>query len=104
MSNHKDSKNINNNNKKRPLWARKMIEENQVEPDEVIQERKRTRNQSCYVAFLFELIKIEPANVEEALSHQSWKEAMIEEYNSILKNDVWDVVPRPKNKSAVSSK
>ena len=29
---------------------------------------------------------------------------MIEEYNSILKNDVWDVVPRPKNKSGVSSK
>ena len=29
---------------------------------------------------------------------------MIEEYNSILKNDVWDVVPRPKNKSVVSSK
>ena len=29
---------------------------------------------------------------------------MIEEYNTILKNDVWDVVPRPKNKSIVSSK
>ena len=53
---------------------------------------------------LYELIKYEPTNVEEALSHQSWKEAMIEEYNSILKNDVWDVVPRPKNKSVVSSK
>ena len=53
---------------------------------------------------LSELIKFEPANVEEALSHQSWKEAMIEEYNSILKNDVWDVVPRPKKKSIVSSK
>ena len=29
---------------------------------------------------------------------------MIEEYNSILKNDVWDVVPKPKNKLMVSSK
>ena len=48
MSNHEDSENVNN--KKRPLWARKMIEENQVEPNEVIRESKRTRNQSCYVA------------------------------------------------------
>jgi hypothetical protein len=29
---------------------------------------------------------------------------MIEEYQSIIKNDVWDVVPRPKEKSIVSSK
>ena len=29
---------------------------------------------------------------------------MIEEYQSIMKNDVWDVVPRPKGKSVVTSK
>jgi hypothetical protein len=29
---------------------------------------------------------------------------MIEEYQSILKNDVWELVPRPKNKDAVYSK
>ena len=29
---------------------------------------------------------------------------MIKEYQSIIKNDVWDVVPRPKDKSVVSSK
>ena len=104
MSNNNESDHVNLNNKKRPLWARKMLAENQVEPDDVIQESKRTRNQSCYVALLSELIKSEPTNVKEALSHQSWKEAMIEEYNSILKNDVWDIVPRPKNKSVVSSK
>ena len=104
MSNHRESENINNNKKKRPLWARKIIKENQVEPDEVIQESRRTINQSCYASLLSKLIKFEPTNLEEALSHQSWKEAMIQEYNSILKNDVWDVVPRPKNKSVVSSK
>ena len=81
-----------------------MIEENQVEPDEVIQESKRTRNQSCYVALLTELIKTEPSNVKEAPSHQSWKEAMIKEYNSILKHDVWVGLPRPKDKLVVSSK
>ena len=29
---------------------------------------------------------------------------MIEEYQLIMKNDVWDVVPRPKGKSIVTSK
>jgi hypothetical protein len=31
-------------------------------------------------------------------------DAMTEEYQSIMKNDVWEVVPRPKNKDVVSSK
>ena len=29
---------------------------------------------------------------------------MTEEYQSIIKNDVWDIVPRPEGKSIVSSK
>ena len=29
---------------------------------------------------------------------------MMEEYQSIMKNDVWDIVPKPENKSVVSSK
>lgn len=29
---------------------------------------------------------------------------MTKEYHSILKNDVWDIVPRPKGKLVVSSK
>ena len=29
---------------------------------------------------------------------------MVEEYHSIIKNDVWEIVSRPKNKSVVSSK
>ena len=29
---------------------------------------------------------------------------MMEDYNSIMKNDVWEVVPRPDGKSVVTSK
>jgi hypothetical protein len=29
---------------------------------------------------------------------------MLEEYRSIIKNNVWDIVPRPKDKLVVSSK
>jgi hypothetical protein len=32
------------------------------------------------------------------------KDAMTEEYQSIIKNDVWEIVPRPKNKDVVSFK
>ena len=34
---------------------------------------------------------------------KEWKEAMIEEYQLIMENDVQDVVPRPEGKSIVSS-
>jgi len=33
-----------------------------------------------------------------------WKDLMIEEYQSIIKNVVWDVVPILKEKSILSSK
>jgi hypothetical protein len=40
------------------------------------------------------IIDSEPSSYEEASSQPIWKDAMIEEYQSIMKNDVWDIVPR----------
>lgn len=62
-----------NNNKKRPFWARKSIEETNVEPDEVMKENKRTRTHSCYVALITELNKTEPSNSTDALASQPRK-------------------------------
>ena len=45
-----------------------------------------------------------PTTYEEASVHQVWRDAMMEEYNSIMKNGVWEVVPSPKGKSIVTSK
>ena len=50
------------------------------------------------------LINAEPSTYKEAASLQVWNDAMIEEYNSIMKNDVWEVVPRPTRKSVVTSR
>ena len=50
------------------------------------------------------LVDEEPTCFEEALKKKEWMQAMIEKYQSIIKNDVWDVVPRPKDKLVVSSK
>ena len=46
----------------------------------------------------------EPSSFEEAVGSQVWKDAMMEEYQYIIKNDVWDIVPRPAKKSVVTSK
>jgi hypothetical protein len=45
-----------------------------------------------------------PSSYEEAIENQVWKDTMAKEYQSIMHNDVWDVVPIPKEKSVVSSK
>ena len=67
-------------------------------------ERKRTRSCSSYVALLCDIINKEPYNYEEAVERKEWKDAMIEEYQSIMKNDVWDVVSRPDGKYVVTFK
>ena len=40
----------------------------------------------------------------EVVQKKEWVEAMMEEYQTIMKNDVWDIVPKPKKKNVVSSK
>jgi hypothetical protein len=46
----------------------------------------------------------EPTTFEEVIQKKQWKEAMTKEHQSIMKNDVWEIVPRPKEKSVVTSK
>jgi hypothetical protein len=50
------------------------------------------------------VIDLEPSTFDEAAKHKVWKDAMIEEHVSILKNDVWEVVPIPQVKSIVMFK
>jgi hypothetical protein len=50
------------------------------------------------------IIDSKPSTYEEVAKKQVWKDAMMEEYQSIMKNDVWEVVPRPEGKSMVTSK
>ena len=33
-----------------------------------------------------------------------WVDAMVEEYDSIVKNSAWEIVPRPEGKSVVASR
>ena len=49
-------------------------------------------------------IDSEPSTYEEVVEQQMWKDAMVEEYQSIMKNDLWEVVSRPEGKSVATSK
>ena len=51
-----------------------------------------------------DIIETEPSSHEEASTQSVWRESMMEEYASIMKNDVWEVVPRPEGKSMVTSR
>ena len=42
--------------------------------------------------------------MDEVIKHQVWKDAMHEEYESIMKNDVWDVVLILEDKEVFTSK
>jgi hypothetical protein len=57
-----------------------------------------------YMAVMTQLIDVEPSIYESVARHKVWQEAMIKEYASIMKNDVWEVVLRPEDKKVVGSK
>jgi hypothetical protein len=65
---------------------------------------KRPKPFSSYMALMCDLLEKEPICFEEAIQKKEWADAMTEEYQSIIKNDVWEIVPRPKSKDVVSSK
>ena len=53
---------------------------------------------------MFDLVDQEPTSSEEVTQKKEWVEEMTEEYQSIMRNDVWDIVSKPEGKSVVSSK
>ena len=55
------------------------------------------------MTLMTELINFEPSSFKEDAQHDVWHEAMVEEYDSIMKNQVWEVVPRPGGKWVVGS-
>ena len=79
--------NLEENSKKIPLWAIKIVEAAQdfVAPSRTIKESKRPKIFSCYTINMSDLSKIEPTNPSNVIKHIAWKEAMIEEYQSIMK-------------------
>ena len=55
------------------------------------------------MALAGECVETEPSSFEEVVQQLIWVDAIMEEYDSIVRNSVWDMVLRPENKSVVSS-
>ena len=92
--------------RKRPNWLKSTLLD--AEGHGVVKgsfrESKKPKRYSGYVAYMTKLIEAEPSIFEEVVNNQEWKYAMNEEYQSIMKNGFWEIIPRPKDKSIVTSK
>ena len=56
------------------------------------------------MALMSESVDTDQSSFEEAMHEPIWVDSMVEEYDSIIRNSAWEVVPRPKDKSFVGSR
>ena len=68
--------------------------------EQVVTRRQSRLNEICLVCYTFQL----PKNMEEVLSDKSWTTTLQEELNQFTRNDVWYLVPMPKNKHVMGTK
>ena len=74
-----------NSHNRKPTWAQELIREagRYGAPEGIHRERKREKPYNSYVALLRDIIEKEPSTYEEAAKKKEWKDAMIEEFQSI---------------------
>jgi hypothetical protein len=92
--------------KRKLAWASEIIQDGKKYgvPKGTTRQVKRPKPFSSYTALMCDLLDKEPTFFEESIQMKEWADAMTEEYQSIINNDVWEIVPRPKSKDVVSSK
>jgi hypothetical protein len=92
--------------KRKPAWYREIIQDGEKYgvPEGTTRQVKRPNPFSIYTILMCDLLEKDPTCFEEATQKKEWADAMIEEYQSIIKNNVWEIVPRLKSKDVVSSK
>jgi hypothetical protein len=67
-------------------------------------EREKPKIYSSYFLAMSHIIDTDPSCHGEAVGQKVWQDAMAKEYQSIMKNDVWDIIMRLEGKSVVTSK
>ena len=53
---------------------------------------------------MIKCIVTQPSSFQEDVQQPTWVDAMVEEYDSIVKKNSWEVVPRPVDKSMIGSR
>ena len=77
--------------------------ENVSAPSNLCRHRRSPDRYTGYMALMTELVETEPSYFKEVVEKIVWVDAMVEECVSILKNNVWEMVTRPTNKSVMAS-
>eukprot|EP00253_Pinus_taeda_P032120 PITA_32120 len=92
--------------RKRPYWLISTLEyaEGHEAAKGSYRESKKPKRYSGYAAYMTKLIEVEPSIFQETEHEELWKKVVQKEYQSIMKNGVWEIVPRPTDKSVVTSK
>ena len=93
--------------KRKPSWLKELMKEafeSIGKPNREVIDSKAPERYSNYMAIVASLRESEPSTFEEATAHTVWRDAMVEKYSSIMKNDVREVDLRPKGKLVVTSK
>jgi hypothetical protein len=78
--------------RRKPKWLQDTLREAQGSvgnPRQAVRESKPLERFCSYITMVSSIRESEPSTFEEASSRQVWGDAMMEEYNSIMKNDVW---------------
>ena len=57
-----------------------------------------------YMALMRKCIVTDPSSFQEAAQEPTWVDAMVEEYDSIVRNSAWEIIPRLVDKSVVGSR
>ncbi|GKA75937.1 retrovirus-related pol polyprotein from transposon TNT 1-94 [Tanacetum coccineum] len=63
--------------------------------------RSQAQDKSNFFCFLS---TIEPKNIYEALKDKSWVITLLEELNQFISNDIWKLVPNPKDMTIIQAK
>ena len=75
--------------KRKHAWVREIIQHAKYgAPKGSTRVSNTSKPFSSYVALMCNLVDQEPTSYEEAAQKKEWVEAMTEEYQSIMKNDV----------------
>ena len=78
---------------------------NYWDPPKLSRRKQHHVNYACECAYI--ATTGEPAHYDEGIhssDKKEWKKAMDEEYNSLIENDTWDLVPLPANQQAIGSR
>ena len=76
--------------------------ENVGAPSSQHRQRRSPERYTGYMELMGACVVTEPSSFQEVVQRPFWVDAMVE-YDSIVQNNVWDVVPRLEDKSVVSS-